>query len=37
VEPNVTFTPDAKWVVFHSNILGPTCVFAGEVAKADAR
>jgi oligogalacturonide lyase len=34
LEPNVTFTPDMKWVVFRSNMLGPTHVFAAEVAKA---
>jgi oligogalacturonide lyase len=37
LEPNVTFTPDAKWVIFRSNMFGPTYVFAVEVAKADAR
>jgi oligogalacturonide lyase len=34
LEPNVTFTPDMKWVVFRSNMLGPTHVFAVEVEKA---
>jgi oligogalacturonide lyase len=34
LEPNVTFTPDQKWIVFRSNILGPTYVFAVEVEKA---
>jgi oligogalacturonide lyase len=34
LEPNVTFTPDQKWVVFRSNMLGPTYVFAVEVQKA---
>ncbi len=34
LEPNVTFTPDLKWVVFRSNMLGPTHVFAVEIAKA---
>ena len=33
LEPNVTFTPDQKWVVFRSNMLGPTYVFAVEVKK----
>jgi oligogalacturonide lyase len=33
LEPNVTFTPDQKWIVFRSNILGPTFVFAVEVKK----
>src|SRR5215471_12962300 len=34
LEPNVSFTPDQKWVVFRSNMLGPTYAFAVEVAKA---
>ena len=34
LEPNVSFTPDGKWVVFRSNMFGPTYVFAAEVAKA---
>jgi oligogalacturonide lyase len=34
LEPNVSFTPDKKWVVFRSNMFGPTYVFAVEVAKA---
>jgi oligogalacturonide lyase len=36
LEPNVSFTPDQKWVVFRSNIFGPTYAFAVEVAKAGA-
>ena len=24
LEPNATFTPDGKWIVFRSNMLGPT-------------
>ena len=36
LEPNVSFTPDQKWVVFRSNMFGPTYVFAVEVAKAEA-
>jgi oligogalacturonide lyase len=35
LEPNVSFTPDQKWVVFRSNIFGPTYAFAVEIAKAD--
>ena len=31
LEPNVTFTPDGQWVVFRSNMFGPTHVFAVEV------
>ena len=34
LEPNVTFSPDMKWVVFRSNMLGPVHVFAVEIAKA---
>ena len=34
LEPNVSFTPDERWVVFRSNMFGPTYVFAVEVAKA---
>lgn len=33
-EPNVRFTPDAKWVIFRSNMFGSSYVFAVEVAKA---
>lgn len=33
LEPNVTFTPDMKWIVFRSNLHGPTHVYAVEVAK----
>lgn len=36
LEPNVTFTPDQKWIVFRSNMLGPTHVFAVEVKKASS-
>lgn len=32
LEPNVTFTPDGKWVVFRSNMHGPVHVYAVEVA-----
>jgi oligogalacturonide lyase len=31
LEPNVSFTPDDKWVVFRSNMFGPTYAFAVEV------
>lgn len=34
LEPNVTFTPDGKWIVFRSNMYGPTQVYAVEIAKA---
>jgi oligogalacturonide lyase len=33
LEPNVMFSPDQKWVIFRSNMFGPTYVFAVEVAK----
>lgn len=36
LEPNVSFTPDSKWVVFRSNMFGPTYVFAVEVAREGA-
>jgi oligogalacturonide lyase len=32
LEPNVTITPDNKWVVFRSNMHGPAHVYAAEVA-----
>ena len=34
LEPNVTFTPDMKWVVFRSNMHGATQVYAVEVRRA---
>jgi oligogalacturonide lyase len=34
LEPNVTFSPDMKWIVFRSNMLGPVHVFAVEIAKS---
>lgn len=33
LEPNGTFTPDGKWLVFRSNFLGPTHVYAVEIKK----
>jgi oligogalacturonide lyase len=33
LEPNVTITPDNKWIVFRSNIHGATHTYAVEVAK----
>lgn len=35
LEPNAFFTPDGKYVIFRSNMFGPTYTFAVEVAKAD--
>ncbi len=34
LEPNMSFSPDGKWLVFRSNMFGPTHVFAVEIAKA---
>ncbi|PYQ10992.1 MAG: oligogalacturonate lyase [Acidobacteria bacterium] len=34
LEPNVTFTPDGKWIVFRSNMHGASHVYAVEVARA---
>jgi oligogalacturonide lyase len=34
LEPNVTFTPDGKWIVFRSNMHGAKHVYAVEVEKA---
>ncbi len=33
LEPNVTFTPDGKWVVFRSNMHGPRHVYAVRVRR----
>jgi oligogalacturonide lyase len=33
LEPNVTFTPDGKWIVFRSNMHGATHVYAVEIEK----
>ena len=33
LEPNPSFTYDMKWVVFRSNMFGPSYVFAAEVVK----
>ena len=37
LEPNVTFSPDMKWILFRSNMFGPTQVFAVEIAKARSK
>jgi oligogalacturonide lyase len=37
LEPNVTITPDNRWVVFRSNMHGRTHVYAVEIAKDGAR
>jgi oligogalacturonide lyase len=36
LEPNPSFTPDQKYIVFRSNMFGPDYAFAVEVAKASA-
>jgi oligogalacturonide lyase len=33
LEPNASFTPDGKWIVFRSNIHGASHVYAVEVRK----
>jgi len=33
LEPNLTFTPDAKWIVFVSNMHGANHVYAVEVER----
>jgi oligogalacturonide lyase len=37
LEPNISFTPDGKWIVFRSNMHGATHTYAVEVAKAENR
>ena len=37
LEPNVTFTPDEKWIVFRSNMFGPTQIYAVEVEKHEVQ
>ncbi len=37
VEPNVSITPDDKWVVFKSNMFGPLHVFAVEIERRQGR
>ncbi len=34
LEPNVSFTPDMKWIVFRSNLSGAVHTYAVELAKA---
>ena len=35
LEPNAFFTPDQKYIVFRSDMFGPSYAFAVEVAKAN--
>ena len=37
LEPNVTITPDNRWVIFRSNMHGQTHVYAVEVSKSKAK
>ncbi len=34
LEPNVSITPDNRWIIFRSNMQGPSQVFAVEIADA---
>ena len=34
LEPNLTFTPNGKWIIFRSNMHGLTHTYAVEIAKA---
>lgn len=34
LEPNGTFTPDGKWLVFRSNMFGATHIYAVEIKKS---
>lgn len=37
LEPNATFSPDGKWLIFRSNMHGPVHVYAVELAPAAPR
>ncbi|HVJ01436.1 MAG TPA: oligogalacturonate lyase family protein [Sphingomonas sp.] len=37
LEPNMTFTPDGKWIVFRANFEGANHIYAVELAKAGAK
>jgi oligogalacturonide lyase len=37
LEPNPSFTPDQKFIVFRSNMFGPDYAFAVEIAKAETK
>lgn len=34
LEPNITFTPDGKWMIFRSNMDGSNQIYAARVARA---
>ena len=36
LEPNGTLTPDDKWLVFRSNMYGPTQIYAVEIRKSES-
>ena len=36
LEPNVTFTPDGRWIVFRSNMHGERHVYAVQVERDEA-
>ncbi len=36
LEPNLSFTPDSKWIVFGSNMHGRNHVYMVEVAKTSS-
>lgn len=36
LEPNITFTPDGKWMIFRSNMEGENHIYAVEVMKSGA-
>jgi oligogalacturonide lyase len=33
LEPNLRFSPDGKWLIFHSNMHGPVHTYAVAVTK----
>ncbi|AQR76003.1 oligogalacturonate lyase [Sphingomonas sp. LM7] len=37
LEPNMTFTPDGKWIVFRANFEGANHIYAVELAKAPVK
>jgi oligogalacturonide lyase len=37
LEPNVTFTPDGKWLVFRSDMHGQPHIYAVEIAAAQQK
>jgi oligogalacturonide lyase len=37
LEPNATFTPDGRWLIFRSNMDGAAQIYAVELKKADAK